>query len=89
MAGTFDEIGAAIPFGRTFGLGDEFAGAKILSWSENLTRYERAREKGLDEVVLLNERGEPRRELFDQDGLHLNAAGYALWTAEVRRVLPR
>lgn len=36
----------------------EFAGAKILSWSENLTRYERARERGLDEVVLLNERGE-------------------------------
>jgi branched-chain amino acid aminotransferase len=36
----------------------EFAGAKILSWAENLTRYERAREQGLDEVVLLNERGE-------------------------------
>lgn len=36
----------------------EFAGAKILSWSENLTRYERARQQGLDEVVLLNERGE-------------------------------
>jgi branched-chain amino acid aminotransferase len=36
----------------------EFAGAKILSWSENLTRYERAREQGFDEVVLLNERGE-------------------------------
>jgi branched-chain amino acid aminotransferase len=36
----------------------EFAGAKILSWSENLTVYERAHEQGLDEVVLLNERGE-------------------------------
>jgi branched-chain amino acid aminotransferase len=36
----------------------EFSGAKILSWAENLTRYERAREQGLDEVVLLNERGE-------------------------------
>jgi branched-chain amino acid aminotransferase len=36
----------------------EFAGAKILSWSENLTRYERAHERGFDEVVLLNERGE-------------------------------
>jgi len=36
----------------------EFAGAKILSWAENLTRYERAQEQGLDEVVLLNERGE-------------------------------
>jgi branched-chain amino acid aminotransferase len=36
----------------------EFAGAKILSWSENLTWYERAREQGFDEVVLLNERGE-------------------------------
>ena len=45
-----------IPNGRH--AASEFAGAKILSWSENLTRYERAREKGLDEVVLLNERGE-------------------------------
>ncbi len=37
---------------------NEFAGAKILSWSDNLTWYERAHEQGLDEVVLLNERGE-------------------------------
>jgi len=36
----------------------EFAGTKNLSWSENLTLYERAHEQGLDEVVLLNERGE-------------------------------
>jgi branched-chain amino acid aminotransferase len=37
---------------------NEFAGTKNLSWSENLTWYERAHEQGLDEVVLLNERGE-------------------------------
>jgi|SRR5579871_1304360 len=37
---------------------DEFAGTKILSWAANLTRYEQAREQGLDEVILLNERGE-------------------------------
>jgi branched-chain amino acid aminotransferase len=36
----------------------EFAGAKILSWSQNLTWYEEAHEQGFDEVVLLNERGE-------------------------------
>lgn len=36
----------------------EFAGTKYLSWSENLTWYERAHENGFDEVVLLNERGE-------------------------------
>ena len=36
----------------------EFAGTKYLSWSENLTRYERAHDRGFDEVVLLNERGE-------------------------------
>jgi branched-chain amino acid aminotransferase len=36
----------------------EFAGTKYLSWSENLTRYERAHEQGFDEVILLNERGE-------------------------------
>jgi branched-chain amino acid aminotransferase len=37
---------------------NEFAGAKILSWAENLTRFERAQEQGLDELVLLNERAE-------------------------------
>lgn len=36
----------------------EFAGTKILSWSQNLTWYDRAHERGWDEVVLLNERGE-------------------------------
>jgi branched-chain amino acid aminotransferase len=36
----------------------EFAGAKILSWAQNLTWYEEAHEQGFDEVVLLNERGE-------------------------------
>jgi branched-chain amino acid aminotransferase len=37
---------------------NEFAGAKILSWAENLTWYEEAHQQGFDEVVLLNERGE-------------------------------
>ena len=37
---------------------NEFAGVKYTSWSQNLTWYERAHEQGLDEVVLLNERGE-------------------------------
>ncbi len=36
----------------------EFSGCKILSWSHNLTWYEEARQRGFDEVVLLNERGE-------------------------------
>ena len=55
------------PWGETVRLGivpnarhaaNEFAGVKYLSWSQNLTWYERAHEKGLDEVILLNERGE-------------------------------
>jgi branched-chain amino acid aminotransferase len=37
---------------------NEFSGCKILSWSQNLTWYEEARQRGFDEVVLLNERGE-------------------------------
>lgn len=36
----------------------EFAGAKILSWAMNLTWNEEAHERGFDEYVLLNERGE-------------------------------
>jgi branched-chain amino acid aminotransferase len=35
-----------------------FAGTKILSWAQNLTWYEEAHARGLDEVVLLNEREE-------------------------------
>jgi len=45
-----------VPNGRH--AASEFAGTKYLSWSENLTWYERAHEQGLDEVILLNERGE-------------------------------
>lgn len=36
----------------------EFAGTKVLSWAFNLTWNEQAHERGFDEVVLLNERGE-------------------------------
>jgi branched-chain amino acid aminotransferase len=45
-----------VPQGRH--AASEFAGTKYTSWSENLTRYERAHEQGLDEVILLNERNE-------------------------------
>jgi len=37
---------------------NEFAGVKVLSWAQNLAWYEEAHERGFDEVVLLNERGE-------------------------------
>jgi branched-chain amino acid aminotransferase len=36
---------------------NEFAGAKVLSWGQNLTWAERAHQQGFDETVLLNERG--------------------------------
>ena len=45
-----------IPNGRY--AASEFAGTKYTSWSENLMRYERAHEQGLDEVILFNERSE-------------------------------
>jgi branched-chain amino acid aminotransferase len=35
-----------------------FAGVKFTSWAINLTLYEEAHDRGFDEVVLLNERGE-------------------------------
>lgn len=37
---------------------NEFAGAKIMSWAHNLAWYEEAHERGFDEMLLLNERGE-------------------------------
>lgn len=37
---------------------NEFAGAKIMSWAHNLTWYEEAHQRGFDEMLLLNERGE-------------------------------
>ncbi len=36
----------------------EFAGTKVLSWAFNLAWNEQAHDRGFDEVVLLNERGE-------------------------------
>jgi lysophospholipase L1-like esterase len=36
---------------------------------------------------MLDEAGQPRHELFVEDGLHMNAAGYALWRELVAPVL--
>lgn len=33
--------------------------------------------------LMLNERGEPRRELYEDDGLHLTPAGYAFWREQL------
>ncbi|MDX9912196.1 MAG: GDSL-type esterase/lipase family protein [Phycisphaerales bacterium] len=38
---------------------------------------------------MLGKDGRPRPELFEADGLHLNAEGYALWTTVVRRAVLR
>ncbi|MDP9114785.1 MAG: aminotransferase class IV, partial [Acidobacteriota bacterium] len=56
----------------------EFSGTKYTSWAENLTRYERAHEQGLDEVILLNERGE-LSECTSANLFVVDAAGRA-WT---------
>lgn len=37
--------------------GSMFAGTKVLSWAQNLVYLERARRRGFDEVILLNEHG--------------------------------
>ncbi len=37
---------------------------------------------------MLDSNGEPRRELFRADLLHLNATGYALWTRIIKQHLP-
>jgi lysophospholipase L1-like esterase len=38
-------------------------------------------------AVMLNANGQPRRELFRSDNLHMNAQGYSLWTAIIKPVL--
>lgn len=35
------------------------------------------------EASMLDDEGRPRAELFDDDGLHLSAAGYRLWARQV------
>jgi branched-chain amino acid aminotransferase len=57
----------------------EFAGTKYISWAENLTRYERAHQQGLDEVVLLNERGEVS-ECTSANIFAVDAGGGRVWT---------
>jgi branched-chain amino acid aminotransferase len=66
-----------IPHGRH--AASEFAGTKYLSWAENLTRYERAHDRGLDEVVLLNERGEVS-ECTSANIFAVDAGGGRVWT---------
>ena len=62
----------------------EFAGTKNLSWSENLTWYERAHEQGLDEVVLLNERGEVAEcTSANVFAVVLTAQGAEVWTPPI------
>ena len=39
--------------------------------------------------AMLGADGKPRRELLREDGLHLSASGYALWTERLRPVLAR
>jgi len=58
----------------------EFATTKILSWAMNLTWVERAHQKGLDEVILLNERG----EVAECTSANIfAAAGGLVWTPPV------
>jgi lysophospholipase L1-like esterase len=37
--------------------------------------------------AMLNEAGEPRKDLFVDDGLHMNAAGYDMWATLLRPLL--
>ena len=54
-----------------------FAGTKILSWAMNLTWIESAQQRGFDEVILLNERG----EVAECTSANLFAAhGSRVWT---------
>ncbi len=55
----------------------EFAGVKVLSWAQNLTWYEEAHQRGFDEVLLLNERG----EVSECTSANIFAfAGHEIWT---------
>jgi lysophospholipase L1-like esterase len=38
-------------------------------------------------AAMLNANGQPRRELFGSDPLHMNAQGYSLWTAIIKPLL--
>jgi len=37
--------------------------------------------------AMLDAQGKPRAELFREDGLHMNAKGYAVWTSTIKPVL--
>lgn len=37
--------------------------------------------------VMLNEQGEPIKELYIEDGLHMSKSGYDLWAAEIRKYI--
>lgn len=60
------------------------ASLERIAWTNAMVREETARRPGchyLDVYTpMLDDRGRPRAELFKDDGLHLSAAGYRLWT---------
>ena len=39
------------------------------------------------DAAMLDAQGKPRAELFRWDGLHMNAAGYEIWTSIIKPVL--
>jgi lysophospholipase L1-like esterase len=41
------------------------------------------------DYAFLNEKGEPRAELFRPDKLHLNTEGYKVWTEIIKKELSR
>jgi branched-chain amino acid aminotransferase len=58
-----------------------FTGTKILTWSHNLIWYEEAHQRGFDEVILLNERG----ELSECTSANIFLAeGNTVWTPPLR-----
>jgi len=38
-------------------------------------------------VIMLDDRGEPKREIFIEDSLHLNKAGYDIWAEEIGKFI--
>ena len=59
---------------------NEFSGCKILSWSQNLTWYEEAHQRGFDEAVLLTEHG----QVSECTSANIFAAvGDRVWTPEI------
>ena len=65
------------------------AGNTCLHYAQSVEMMKLLSERQPGAEKLLNEKGQPDTRWFIEDELHLNAAGYAMWTEQIKPLVKR